>query len=256
MIKGLLIDLDGTIYNDNVPIPGAIETVNRLRERGIPFRFITNTTMKSRKTLKKKLAGMGIETSENEIFSAAYAGALYVGRKPGASCYLLLLKDAQKEYHRCRSGGDRVDYVVVGDLGEEADFESLNRAFLYLLDGAQLIALQKNRYWLSDKGYVMDAGAFVVMLEYAAAVESLVIGKPSPAFFEMAISDLGLRADEIVMIGDDIESDIGGAQNMGMHGILVRTGKFRPEDLEKSDIKPDGVIDSIDRILEMGTILE
>ncbi len=242
-IKGLLIDLDGTIYNDTVPIPGSLATIKWLHEIGIPFRFITNTTMKSRETLQKKLASMGIVCIREDIFSAAYAGSLYVRQKPDANCYLLILEDAKKEYVGLEKPGE-VDFVVVGDLGKEADFDKLNAAFRHLLHGAELVALQKNRFWLSDDGYMMDAGAFVAMLEYAANTTATLIGKPAPTFFEMALRDMGLSADEVLMIGDDIESDIGGAQRMGMRTCLVRTGKFRQKDFDNSKIKPDYILPS------------
>ncbi len=251
-IKGMLIDLDGTVYNDSIPIAGAVETIRWLRERQVPFRFLTNTTMKSRATLQQKLAAMGIQVAKEEIFSAAYAGSLYVRQKPSASCHLLILDDAKKEYAGLQSESEQVDYVVAGDLGEEVTFARLNKAFRCLFNGAQLVALQKNRYWLSDKGYTLDAGAFVALLEYAANTEAILIGKPSSEFFALALQDMRLPAEEVLMIGDDIEADVGGAQAIGMCAALVRTGKFREEDLGKG--KPDFLLNSFAelRSLELG----
>ncbi len=244
-ISGLLIDLDGTVYNDSVPIPGSVDTIRWLRELQVPFRFLTNTTMKSQETLQQKLASMGIRINKEAIFSAAYAGSLYVRQKPSASCHLLILDDAKKEYAGLQSKSEQVDYVVVGDLGDEMTFAKLNKAFRCLLNGALLVALQKNRYWLSDKGYTLDAGAFVAMLEYAANTEAVLIGKPAPAFFTLALQDLRLPAEQVLMIGDDIESDVGGAKAIGMSAALVRTGKFRAEDLARAQVRPDFVMDSI-----------
>jgi len=244
-MQGFLIDLDGTTYNDSIPIPGALEAIHWLRGNGIPFRFITNTTMKSRETLQDKLQGIGITAHKEEIFSAAYAGSLYVRRKANSTCFLLLLDDAKKEYIGLEGREDKVDYVVVGDLGKHANFENLNTGFRYLLNGAELVALQKNRYWLSDNGYEMDAGAFVAMLEYAANTKATLIGKPARPFFEMALKDLNCSAENVMMIGDDIESDIAGAKRLGMKTALVRTGKFRRQDLERSEVKPDYILSSI-----------
>ncbi len=244
-ISGLLIDLDGTVYNDSVPIPGAVDAIRWLRGMDVPFRFLTNTTMKSRGTLQQKLAGMGIHVAKEEIFSAAYAGLLYVRQTPSASCHLLILDDAKKEYANVRSESEMVDYVVVGDLGDEMTFAKLNKAFRCLFNGAKLVALQKNRYWLSDQGYTLDAGAFVALLEYAANTEAILIGKPAPAFFKLALKDLRLPAEEVLMIGDDIEADVGGAQTVGMRAALVRTGKFRQEDLARANIRPDFLLDSL-----------
>jgi HAD superfamily hydrolase (TIGR01458 family) len=244
-VDGLLIDLDGTIYNDSQPVPGAMDTIAWLHTLKIPFRFITNTTMKSRTTLQQKLLRMGIEVKENEIFSAAYAGSLYVRQTYSAACHLLLLDDAKKDYQGLESDSEFADYVIVGDLGDKISFDKLNKAFRCLINGADLIALQKNRFWMSDQGYTLDAGAFVALLEYAANKEAILIGKPDRAFFDLVLRDLGLKADEVVMIGDDIESDIAGAKAIGMRAALVQTGKFRTEDLARADVQPDFLLGSI-----------
>jgi len=250
-IKGLLIDLDGVIYNDTQLIPGAVEAIQFLQKNVIPFRFITNTTMKSRKTLKRKLTGFGIEVKSDFIFSAAYAAAQYIRNSGKTRCHLLLCDDAKQEYSGLDTESEKPDYVVVGDLGDDITFDLLNRAFQKLFAGAELIALQKNRYWLSDKGFTLDAGAFVALLEFAANKEGILIGKPSSAFFETALSDLKLKKDEVVMIGDDIESDIKGAQSLGMRSVLVQTGKFRLEDLKRDDIKPWKTIGSIGDLVNL-----
>jgi len=250
-INGLLIDLDGVIYNDSQLIEGANETIQYLQQENIPFRFITNTTMKSRKTLQKKLAGFGINVPEDNIFSAAYAASQYIRNQGKTKCHLLIDKDAQTEYSDLDLNHDKPDYVVVGDLGEKITFNLLNKAFQNLFEGAELIALQKNRFWLSDDGYTLDAGAFVALLEYAANKESILIGKPSKAFFETALNDLGCTIDEVLMIGDDIESDIKGAQAIGIKSVLVQTGKFLPQDQERDDVIPWKTISSIKNIINI-----
>ena len=250
-IKGLLIDLDGVIYNDTQLIPGATETIEYLQQKKIPFRFITNTTMKSRITLKKKLSGFAIEVPEENIFSAAYAAAQYIRNQGKTKCHLLLLEDTQQEYYDLDLNSDKPDFVVVGDLGDSITFDKLNTAFQKLFDGAELIALQKNRYWLSDKGYTLDAGAFVALLEYAAQKQGILIGKPSKTFYETALNDLKLSTEEVVMIGDDIESDIKGAQAIGIRGVLVQTGKFLPKDLERNDVAPWATIGSIQDLISI-----
>ncbi|MEJ2545412.1 MAG: TIGR01458 family HAD-type hydrolase [Calditrichaceae bacterium] len=251
LIKGLLIDLDGVIYNDSQIIPGAVETIHKLRQQNIPFRFITNTTMKCRDTLRKKLNNFGIDCETKEIFSAAYAAAKYVSQYPEAKCHLMLKEDAKKEFVESASDDEKVNFVVAGDLGDTVTFELLNNAFVRLMNGAKLIALQKNRFWLSDQGYTLDAGAFIALLEYASNQEAILIGKPERNFFELALADLDLLPDNVLMIGDDIESDIGGAVRINTHTCLVRTGKFRKQDVENSDIKPDHIISSIADIFSL-----
>ncbi len=244
-IKGLLIDLDGVMYNENTPIPGSIDAIRVLSENRIPFRFITNTTMKSRDTLRLKLSKMGIDVNKKDIFTAVYAASMYIRALNYPECHLMLLDDAKKEFDDIPAGGGHVEFVVAGDLGEEFTYEKLNEAFLYLHNGARLIALQKNRFWLSDDGYKLDAGAFVALLEYAAGIDSVLIGKPAKPFFEMALKDIALPAENVLMVGDDIESDIAGAAVPGITTCLVKTGKFREQDLNNSPVKPDMISDSL-----------
>ena len=250
-VKGLLIDLDGVIYNDTQLISGAAETIEYLQQKEIAFRFITNTTMKSRKTLQKKLSGFGIKIPENNIFSAAYAAAQFIRNQGKTKCHLLINEDAQQEYFDLELNSKNPDFVVVGDLGEHITFDKLNRAFQKLFEGAELIALQKNRYWLSDKGYTLDAGAFVALLEYATNKEGILIGKPSKTFYDTVLKDLDCNTDEVLMIGDDIESDIKGAQAIGIKGVLVQTGKFMPRDLERDDVIPWKTIGNIEDLKEI-----
>ena len=244
-IEGLLIDLDGVIYNDSQPIPGAKETIAWLHQKNIPFCFITNTTMKHRQSLVKKLASMGIHITEEKIFSAAFAAAQYVRQFKKNRSFLLLTEDGQREFMGIEQADHAVDFVVIGDMGDDFTLEKINKAFNCLMNGAQLIALQKNRFWLSDQGYRVDAGAFVALLEYAANVQARIIGKPSAEFFNLALKHLNKSPEQVLMIGDDIESDIGGAARVGIHTCLVQTGKFRQIDLDQSDVKPEYILSSI-----------
>jgi HAD superfamily hydrolase (TIGR01458 family) len=135
--------------------------------------------------------------------------------------------------------------VVVGDLGSAWTHDVLNAAFRQLLDGAELVALQKGRYWISDQGLTLDAGAWVAALEYAASVTAHVVGKPNREFFEAAVASMGLEIDEVAMVGDDIFNDVDGAQRAGAKGILVRTGKFRQDAVDRSEVKPELIVDSL-----------
>ncbi len=250
-IKGLLIDLDGVIYNDSQPIPGAVDAIRFMRERNIPFRFITNTTMKNREMLAAKLNAMGISAHPRDIFSAASAGADFLRQHEENASFLLLTEEAKREYTEIPRAKENARFVVVGDLGNDVSIALLNDAFNCLMQGAQLVALQKNRFWLSDEGYKMDAGAFVAMLEYAANVRAILIGKPSAKFFDLALASLKLPAAEVLMIGDDVESDIAGAARMGLKTCLVKTGKYRAIDLQRAAIQPQIILESIAQLPEL-----
>ena len=246
-VKGVLIDLDGVMYVGDRPVPGADEAIRFLDDCGYPFRFVSNTTRKSRKTIAGNLARMGLDIPERVIFTPAIAAAAYIQKSGKHRCFFLLAGDAALDFGpACSSApGEAVDFVVVGDAGENITYENMNSAFRSLLGGAELIALEKDRYWMAAGGLSLSAGPFVTALEYAAGKTATVVGKPSGAFFTLALEDMGLCPAEAAMIGDDIGSDIGGAQALGMRGILVRTGKFRKDVLQNSRIQPDRIIGSI-----------
>ena len=243
--RGYLFDLDGVFYIDNTPIPGGNKIIALLRQRKIPFRFVTNTTIRPRKAIVDKLFGLGIEVSEAEIFSTAAAGSLYLKTLGNPVCHLLVEEITKEEFSQFKQADENVDVVVVGDIGEQWNFEVMNHAFRLLMDGAELVALQKGRYYQVSDGLRIDAGVFVAGLEHATGKKATVIGKPQPSFFKLALADMGLTAREVVMVGDDLINDIGGAQSIGIHSILVRTGKFRQAILDQSNVVPDDIIDSI-----------
>jgi len=244
-ISGVLIDLDGVIYNDDTPVPGSADAVNWLIRQNYPFRFLSNTTMKSRTTLQKKLANMDIRVPEEYIFTAVYGASKYLRSLGNPRYHLFLTDDAQTEFEGLGTDELDVDFVVAGDLGESVTFHRLNEAFIRLHRGAGLLALQKNRYWMSNRGITLDAGAFVSLLEFASDKTAKVIGKPNPDFFNLALTDLKMQSADVLMIGDDIESDIDGAASCGLNTCLVKTGKFRESDLVNRTNYPDQVIDSI-----------
>ena len=137
-------------------------------------------------------------------------------------------------------------FVVVGDLAERWDFATLNRAFrlLHADPEAKLLALGMTRFWNSPGGIALDVAPFVAALEHASGRKAVVLGKPAPAFFLAAVGRLGLDPFDVLMIGDDVKTDVGGAQEAGLRAALVRTGKFRESDL-RGGITPDTVFDSV-----------
>ena len=249
--KAFLIDMDGTLYFKGEPCPGAIETVNYLRREKYQLRFLTNTTAKTPKMLHEQLQTLGFDIREDEIFNATYACLQYLRSQPGASCHFMV-DDAVKAFFKEIPVDDETpDFVVVGDYGEGFDFNALNHAFRLLMNGAELIALQKNLYWFSSEGMFLDCGAFVTLLEAAAGTTAKVMGKPSETFFKIALESLQRSPSEVIVVGDDITSDIVGAENMKMRSILVRTGKFKPNQLENPVAKPTWVLESVSELTQL-----
>jgi len=253
-----LLDLDGTLYAGGAAIPGAPATLARLRARGIPFRLVTNTTSRSRAMLVQRLRGYGFDAAPEEIFTATLAGAAAVraaGHRvvapflpPPALADLAGLELAGGVAGRAEA---QPDAVLLGDLGAAWTYALLQEAFEYLMAGAELVALSRDRYWQQDAGLALDAGPFVAALEYATGRSARVAGKPSPGFYAAALASLGLaEAAPAVMVGDDLWSDIEGAQRAGLAGWLVRTGKFRDEVLQQSGIRPDRILPSVAALAE------
>jgi len=244
--QGLLIDIDGVLHVGPEPVPGAREALALLRERRLPFRLVTNTTSRSRRLVVERLVGIGFEVSERDVLTPA-ALAVRHCRERGYERVALHVAPALEEDLRELDGAGDADpqAVVLGDLGSGFTWERLNEIFAQLHGGAELVALQRNRVWQSERGLVLDAGPFVVALEYASERPATVTGKPSPAFYAAALAELGCRAAEAAMIGDDIEADVGGAIEAGMAGVLVRTGKFRADTAARSSVRPTEVWDSI-----------
>jgi HAD superfamily hydrolase (TIGR01458 family) len=245
-VDGLLIDIDGVLTVSWVPIDGVGNAMASLRSSGIPLRFATNTTTRTRGEVARLLSEAGIPVEVDEILTAPAATAAHLRREhPGARVFLLNTGDLSEDL----GGIDLVDsgpadVVVIGGAGVDFTHEQLNEAFRLILDGAAFVAMHRNMYWRTSAGLELDTGAYVRALEEATGVEPVVLGKPSPDFFATGVTELGLDARRVAMVGDDLHNDVLGAQHAGLRGVLVRTGKFRPEVLAASDERPDVVIDS------------
>ncbi len=244
-IKGVLFDLDGVFYIGDEVIKGAETTLAWCRQRQIPYRFITNTSTRTTRAVATKLQALGLQVSVADIFSAVNATVDFLAQQGTPSVHLLVRDSVKLEFEQFEQETTNPDYVVVGDIGAAWDYALLNKVFRELMAGSELIAMHKNKYFQTEQGLQMDIGAFVVGLEYLTGKEAIVIGKPSAKFFQLATDAMDLQPEQVVMVGDDIENDIGGAQINGLRGVLVRTGKYREEMANASTVKPDGIIDSI-----------
>ena len=251
-IKGILFDLDGVLYVGEQAIEGARETLQQLRSKDIPYRFITNTSTRTTADVAEKLRAMGFEIEAPHIFSALSATRDFLSQQGTPSVHLLIRESARKEFVEFRQDTTSPDYVVVGDIGAAWDYQLLNHVFNELMEGAELVAMHMNKYWQTEQGLQMDIGAFVVGLEFVTGKKARIIGKPSQEFFLLAAENLGLEPEQVLVIGDDIENDVGGAQAAGLQGVLVKTGKYREELVKRADVSPNAVINSI---AELDTLL-
>jgi HAD superfamily hydrolase (TIGR01458 family) len=247
-VAAILLDIDGCLHLSGTPYPGAVEAVAQLREAGHRLRLVTNNTIRSAIQFAGELREMGFELEDDELQTAPRAAAhALAGRRVLALTMPAIVGDLEGIV-LC---GEEADAVLIGgadDLPETNQvfsYMNIARAFAELQGGAELYCLHKNRWWQTHRGPLLDSGSFVAGLEYAAGVEAHVLGKPSRAYFQAALDAVDGDAERTWMIGDDVEADVGGAQALGMRGLLVRTGKFREEWLERSGVRPEAVLDSV-----------
>jgi HAD superfamily hydrolase (TIGR01458 family) len=242
-IRGVLLDLGGVVYVGGRPLEGALSAIDRLRSAGIPLRFITNTTRRSRRRVIADLRQMGLDVSDGELLTPALLAREYL-EKHALSPFLVVHPNLVEDLAGMRS--DLKEAVVVGDAGEHFTYDRLNRAFRKIVGGAPLLALAMNRNFKDADGCLsLDAGPFVAALEHASGAKALLFGKPSQEFYKLAVGGLGCEPGDIAMIGDDIESDVEGAMAAGLKGVLVRTGKYRAGDETRIATMPDHVANSL-----------
>jgi HAD superfamily hydrolase (TIGR01458 family) len=244
-IAAVLIDLDGVLYVDEEPIAGAVDAVGKLRRAGLTVRFVTNTTAHSRERTLKKLARLGFPVAGRELVTPAALAVAHCQERGYRRVALIMNTEVKRDFTELEEAREDCEAVIIGDLGPAFGYHVLNHAFRQVMTGAELIALQKNRYWMRADGLSLDVGPFVAAIEFATGRDAYVVGKPAHGFFDQVLSDLGLSAAAAAMVGDDVYSDIGGALDAGMRAILVRTGKYREERVRDSGIQATVVIDSI-----------
>ena len=249
MADGVLLDIDGVLTVSWEPLPGAVEAIRWLQAEGIGFRLLTNTSSKSRREIAALLAATGMPVDVDHIRTALTSAVDYLAtHHTGAGCLVV----NEGELGEDLAGVDVVDarsadVVLLGGAGPSIGYAELDAVFKLAVEGVPIVALHRNSRFQTADGPALDMGAFIVGIEAASGREVVAVGKPAPAIFEAALADLGISAAGAVMVGDDVDSDVLGAQAVGITGVLVRTGKFRPSDLEGS-ARPDHVIDAIGQL--------
>jgi HAD superfamily hydrolase (TIGR01458 family) len=246
-VEGLLIDIDGVLTVSGVPIAGSPEAVARLRAAGVPFRLMTNTTEMTRRELVRQLAGAGFGVATEEIVTAVLMTADYLkSEHPGARCFLLGGPDSTEDLEGIELARDHADVVVIGGSSRSFDWDDMNHALRLALDGAPLVGMHRTVAWMVTDGLALDTGVMLLnAIEAATGREAVVCGKPAQQAFKAGLHELGLPAERVAMVGDDVNTDALAAQSCGVAGVLVRTGKFREDVLERATGTPDAVIDSL-----------
>ena len=248
-IKGILIDLEGVLYNENKLISGSIEVIKELKKNNLQLRFLTNTTTAPRKIIFNKLQDCGFDIEEREIFTPIIATKNYLRDSRVKRITLVTNTEIIEEFSDYKITQKNPEAVIMGDIYKNFKWEILDRIFkLVYKQNAALIALHQNRYCMRDDEVSLDLGPFVKAIEYSSGKKSILMGKPEKNFFDLAVKDLGIKNNNnnnnILMIGDDISSDIEGSINANLKAIQVKTGKFQEQDLKYST-QPHFRIESI-----------
>jgi HAD superfamily hydrolase (TIGR01458 family) len=245
-VRGVLLDIDGVLHVGMQPIPGADNTLRWLEQQGYATCFVTNTTTSSRATLVQQLQAIGLPIAQELVMTAPVATASYIRQYyPGKRVWLLTKGNTAEDFGGIHLVQDHADIVVISGAEELLTYEAMNHAFRMLMDGALLLATHANLYWRTLDGLQLDSGAYVRALEAATGQQATTLGKPARAFFEQALRSINLPASEAVMVGDDIENDIGGAQQIGLRAALVCTGKHNASSPLLKRIRPDAILESI-----------
>jgi HAD superfamily hydrolase (TIGR01458 family) len=253
MAAGVLLDIDGVLTVSWKALPGARETLDWLEAHDLDFRLVTNTSSKSRHQIAEALARAGLPVDRDRILTAVSSAAQYLRQHHRDSgCFVVNDGSLDDDLEGIQiTGPADAGVVLLGGAGPTTGYQAFDTAFKLAAAGTPVVALLRNARYQTAEGPALDMGAFIVGLEAAAAMEVTVVGKPAPAFFSAALSDLGIGASDALMVGDDINSDVLGSQAVGMTGVLVRTGKFRPSDLDLDGTGPDHVIDDIGQLPQL-----
>jgi HAD superfamily hydrolase (TIGR01458 family) len=249
-IEGILLDIAGVLHDGEAPYAGAVAAVQRIRDAGLPLRFVTNTSRRTRARTVQRLAAMGLDVIADEVFTAPLAARIWVEQR-ALRPYLIIHPELSPDFFGLDTR--EPNSVLLADAAEFFNYERLDRAFGLISGGAPLIAVGRNRYFRDAGQLHLDAGPFVAALEYASGCEAVIAGKPSPAFFSTVLDDLGLAAGHVMMIGDDVEADVLGSLDYGLAACLVRTGKYREGDEDRlagtgAWLEPD-LASAVDRLL-------
>lgn len=251
-VKGVIFDIDGTLILNNQPLPGATDAVNGLRNMGVQLRFVTNTTGRTPEQLGKALRELGFEVQDSEVLTSVGACVHFLKQNyVGKAGYLAIPEKIEGQFAGIAQTTENPAFVVMGDLDERFDYDMLNRVFNYMRNGAQLITFHRNRFFFRDGKTWLDSGAFTLALEQSCDQEAIVTGKPAPQMFQGALQSMDLPEKKVIVIGDDVTSDILGAKQAGLQGFLVTTGKFKPEQMRVHGLSSECLLHNVGDVITM-----
>ncbi len=246
-IEQVFLDIDGVLTLSDQPIPGGTATVKKLRALNIKVAFVTNTTRKPRRQIHEELLKLGFNVDLEDVICPAIIARNKILRMKKPTVALYVNDSVIEDFEGLKLGKRRAGAVVVGDLGDEWSSEILDEIFQLVFSGSHFIALQKNRFWRrrAQEGLRLDLGPYVAAIEYATGKTAEIVGKPAPGFYKGLLKMYNVPPEKTLMVGDDIEADIFGAQRVGIKTVMVKTGKFDFDFVKRTGIRPDAIVPSI-----------
>lgn len=247
---GVLFDIDGVLVTSWQPVPGAARALRALAGRGLPCCYLTNTTSRTRRQIAAALAAAGMAVRAEEVITAAALTADYLhANHPGARCYLVNDGEIAEDMPGVHVVDADPDVVVLGGAGPQFSHDTLSRVYDWMVQGVPIVAMHRSTFWKTAEGLRIDTGMYLIGMEQSSGRPATAVGKPAPTGFLVAAARVGVDPGQVWMVGDDLHNDVLAAQAVGMTGVLVRTGKFRPETLDRcvadGGPRPDHVIDSV-----------
>lgn len=251
VIDTIIFDLNGTLYEGGVAIEGANDTIKHLRKEGYNLSFITNTDGRSIEDVYKSVIKKGLEVERDEIYTPITAVKVFIEENKDKKFYPLVHNDALVDFSDLKIDDNNPDYIIIGDFCDKVSYDEINKVFRMIKAGAEIIALSKTLWYIDVDGYSINTGSFVKMFEIACNKEGILMGKPSQEYFRLALKRTNSNPQNTLVVGDDLTTDIVGAKEINAIGVLVKTGVFNSQELETSRIKPDHIIDDINKISEV-----
>lgn len=246
-VKAVFFDLSGVLYIGTQAMDGAVKTIDRLRAEGYILRFVTNTSSHSYQMVKNQLNTLGFDFKTEELFTAPQAAKLYIQRR-NLRPFCIIHDNLKPEFADIDQSNPNC--VLLADAQNNLNYQNLNQAFIMIEQGFPLIGMGKNKYYKDAESFKLDVGSFIHALEWASGTQATIVGKPDAQFFQTVVDTTGLKNDECLMIGDDVLGDVQGAINAGLQGCLVKTGKFKADDLNRLP-KQAYVIDIINQLPDL-----
>jgi len=248
--KGLLLDVYGVLEYKGERCPGALEFIQEINHRGIPYRLLTNSTLQSRQSMAEKLQKYGFEVTAQHVVTASSASAAYLRSVDARSIRIIVDGAGTDEFDGLPIDEESPEYLVLGDARDGFNFKNLNIMYRQLLDGSKLLVMIPNITSKEKDGPEITVGGYGKMLELAIGHPAVWIGKPAPTMFDMAMRDMNLTRKDVLMVGDNMHIDVDGARNAGVASGLMLTGEYANKRPGPED-NPDYVFENILDILKL-----